>query len=149
MVLSGMSTEEQVNENIRIASYAVSASLTEDELKVFDEVKSIMNEKIKVPCTACGYCMPCPHGVNIPGCFSSYNDKFLLEDKLYWWKYAQTLGAFSAEPAFASKCVECGKCELHCPQNIEIRKELKAVAKEMEGILFRPLAAAARKMLRL
>jgi predicted aldo/keto reductase-like oxidoreductase len=149
VVLSGMSTQSQVNENIRIASHTAADSLTEEELKVFEEVKSILNEKIKVPCTGCGYCMPCPHGVNIPGCFSSYNDKFLLEDKMYRWKYAQTLGAFSKEPAFASKCMECGKCEPHCPQNIEIRKELKAVAKTMEGILFRPIVGAAGKILRI
>jgi predicted aldo/keto reductase-like oxidoreductase len=149
VVLSGMSIEEQVNENIIIASDAEADSLSEDELKVFNEVKSIINKKIKVPCTACGYCMPCPHGVNIPGCFSSYNDKFLIEDKLYWWKYAQGLGVFSKEPAFASKCVECGKCELHCPQNFEIRKELKAVAKTMEGIFFKPIVGAARKIMRI
>lgn len=116
---------------------------------MFEEVKSILNEKIKVPCTGCGYCMPCPHGVNIPGCFSSYNDKFLLEDKMYRWKYAQTLGAFSAKPAFASKCMECGKCEIHCPQNIEIRKQLKAVSKEMEGTLFKLIVGTARKILKI
>ncbi len=149
VLLSGMSLEDQVYENIKIASDAVSGSLSEDELKVFDEVKSIMNERIKVPCTACGYCMPCPHGVDIPGCFSSYNDKFLLDEKMHWWKYAQTLGAFSKKPAFASKCVECGKCELRCPQNIEIRKELKSVARVMEGPLFKPIVGTARKILKI
>lgn len=149
VVLSGMSNEEQVNENIKIASSTEADSLSKEELNVFDNIKKIMNEKIKVPCTACGYCMPCPHGVNIPGCFSSYNDKFLLEDKLFRWKYAQTLGAFSAKPAFASKCMECGKCEIHCPQNIEIRKQLKAVSKEMEGTLFKPIVGTARKILKI
>ncbi|HNZ83527.1 MAG TPA: aldo/keto reductase [Sedimentibacter sp.] len=149
VVLSGMSIEEQVNENIRIASDAASDSLSEDELKVFGEVKSIMNEKIKVPCTGCGYCMPCPCGVDIPGCFSNYNDKFLLGEKLNRWKYAQTLGVLSEKPAFASKCIECGKCEPHCPQNIEIRKELKSVARVMEGPLFRPIVGTARKILKI
>ena len=149
VVLSGMSNEEQVEENIKIASFALADSLSDGELEVFDVVKSIMNEKIKVPCTACGYCMPCPHGVDIPGCFSSYNDKFLLEDKTYRWKYAQTLGALSAKPAFASKCMECGKCEIHCPQNIQIRKELKAVKREMEGTMFKPIIGVARKILRI
>lgn len=149
VVLSGMSNEEQINENIKIASAAEASSLSKDELKVYDDVRAIMDEKIKIPCTACGYCMPCPHGVNIPGCFSSYNDKFLLGNKLFRWKYAQTLGAFSAQPAFASKCMECGKCEMHCPQNIEIRKQLKAVSKEMESALFRPIVSAARKILKI
>ena len=149
VVLSGMSIEDQVNENIRIASDAASDSLSEDELKVFGEVKSIMNEKIKVPCTGCGYCMPCPCGVDIPGCFSNYNDKFLLGEKLNRWKYAQTLGVLSEKPAFASKCIECGKCEPQCPQNIEIRKELKSVARVMEGPLFRPIVGTARKILKI
>lgn len=149
VVLSGMSIEEQVNENIRIASDAASDSLSEDELKVFGEVKSIMNEKIKVPCTGCGYCMPCPCGVDIPGCFSNYNDKFLLGEKMNRWKYAQTLGVLSEKPAFASKCIECGKCEPQCPQNIEIRKELKSVARVMEGPLFRPIVGTARKILKI
>lgn len=149
VVLSGMNNEEQVEENIRIASDAKANSLTTEELNVFEEVKSIMLEKTKVPCTGCGYCMPCPHGVNIPGCFSSYNDKYLLEDKMSRWKYMQTLGALSAKPAFASQCKECGKCELHCPQNIEIRKQLKAVSKEMEGVLFKPLVGTARKILKI
>ena len=149
VVLSGMSIEDQVNENIRIASDAASDSLSEDELKVFGEVKSIMNEKIKVPCTGCGYCMPCPCGVDIPGCFSNYNDKFLLGEKMNRWKYAQTLGVLSEKPAFASKCIECGKCEPQCPQNIEIRKELKSVARVMEGPLFRPIVGTARKILKI
>lgn len=149
VVLSGMSSEYQIEENIRIGSSAWADSLTAEDLQVFDQVKSIMSEKIKVPCTACGYCMPCPQGVNIPGCFSNYNEKFLLEDKTFRWKYAQTLGAFSAKPAFASQCIECGKCELHCPQHIEIRKELKAVSREMEGILFKPVVGAVRKVLKI
>jgi len=149
VVLSGMNNEEQVEENIKVAEDAKANSLTEEELNVFEQVKSIMMEKTKVPCTGCGYCMPCPHGVNIPGCFSSYNDKYLLDDKMYRWKYMQTLGALSAKPAFASQCKECGKCELHCPQNIAIRKELKTLSNEMEGVLFKPIVSVARKILKI
>lgn len=149
VVLSGMSTEEQVEDNIRIASYAKADSFTEEELFVFDKVKSVMQELTKVPCTGCGYCMPCPAGVNIPGCFSSYNEKFLLGSKLAWWKYMQTLGAMSEKPANASQCMECGKCESHCPQHIPIRKELKAVRKEMEGIFYKPIVGIGRKILKI
>lgn len=60
----------------------------------------------------------------------------------------QTLGVMSKNPSFASLCTECGKCEHHCPQNIQIRKELKVVRKEMEGVLFKPVVFAARKLLR-
>lgn len=149
VILSGMNSSEQLNENIKIANDARPDSLSDDELKIFEEVKDIIINKTKVPCTGCGYCMPCPYGVNIPGCFSSLNDKYLLQDKNSKWKYIQTLGGFSAEPAFASNCKECGKCEKHCPQNIEIRKELKTVKKEMEGTFFKPAITIARKILRI
>ena len=69
MVLSGMGTEAQTEENIQIASDARANSLSEKELEIFENVKAILHEKTKIPCTACGYCMPCPSGVNIPGCF--------------------------------------------------------------------------------
>jgi len=147
VVLSGMSNEEQVAENIRIACEAKENSLSQEELVVFDKVKKIMMERTKVPCTGCGYCMPCPSGVNIPGCFAAYNSKYLLGGG-YRGKYMQTLGVLSKKPAYASLCVECGKCEKHCPQHIEIRKELKQVTKEMEGPFFRPIVAVARKVLR-
>jgi len=135
-------------ENIGIAGDALPNSLSEAELQVFDRVKTILIEKTKVPCTGCGYCMPCPSGVNIPGCFSSYNDKYLLNDKGNRSKYMQTLGLTSKKPAFASLCTECGKCERHCPQNIKIRAELKNVKKEMEGIAFKPVVTIARKIMR-
>ena len=149
VILSGMSEEEQVAENIRIASEALANSLTQEELKVFDQVKKVMMEKTKIPCTACNYCIPCPAGVDIPGCFSSYNDKYLLQDKSIRWKYMQTLGALSAKPAFASQCKNCGLCEKHCPQNIAIREQLNTVSKELEGFMFKPLVKIARKILRI
>jgi predicted aldo/keto reductase-like oxidoreductase len=147
VVLSGMSDEQQLAENIRIASDAGSNTLTEDENALFERVKTLILEKTKVPCTGCGYCLPCPAGVNIPGCFSSLNDRYILGDKSYKIKYLQN-HAVQAKPSYASLCKECGKCEQHCPQHIEIRKELKNVKKEMEGILFKPMASIARKVLR-
>jgi predicted aldo/keto reductase-like oxidoreductase len=148
VILSGTSDEDQLKENIRIASQAKENSLTAEELGVFDRVKEIMLKKTKVACTACGYCMPCPAGVNIPGCFSAYNNKYLLGDKRNKLKYLQTLGMMSKKPAYASLCKDCGKCELHCPQHIEIRKELKTVRKEMEGIFFKPMVSIIRKLSR-
>ena len=148
VVLSGMSDENQLADNIRIASNASSNSLTEEELKVFEQVKAVMLEKTKIPCTGCGYCMPCPFGVDIPGCFSCYNDKYLMNDKSARFKYFQIMGTLSHTPAVASQCHECGKCESHCPQKIEIRKQLKTIAREFEGPLYRPIVAVVRKVMR-
>jgi predicted aldo/keto reductase-like oxidoreductase len=133
---------------MHIASTARANSFSFEELEVFERVKKVMLEKTKVPCTGCAYCMPCPYGVNIPGCFSVYNDKYLLNIRNYRWKYLQVLGVTSKKPAYASLCTECGKCERHCPQNIPIRQELKVVKKEMEGILFNPFVKIARRMMR-
>ncbi|WP_312694202.1 4Fe-4S dicluster domain-containing protein [Caproiciproducens sp.] len=148
VVLSGMSDEAQMEENIRIACEAESNTLSEEELNVFKAVKKEINEKTKIPCTGCGYCMPCPAGVNIPGCFSCYNDKYLMEDKSARRRYFQSLGAVFAKPAVASQCRQCGKCESHCPQKIAIRKELKTVSREMEGVLYKPFVAVVRKFMK-
>lgn len=148
VILSGMSDEMQLEENVRVASDAKADALTKEELEVFDRVKAILMEKTKIPCTACGYCMPCPAGVNIPGCFASYNDKYLLKGKRNRIKYMQTLGFLSKQPAFASLCKECGKCEHHCPQHIEIRKQLRIVKREMEGFFFKPMVSIIRKVSR-
>lgn len=149
VVLSGMSDEAQLEENARIASDAYAGSLSQEELEVFDRVKKLLLEKTKVPCTGCGYCMPCPFGVNIPGCFSAYNDKFLLGGRINRFKYYQTLGFLSKQPAYASICRECGRCESHCPQGIKIRRELKAISQEMEGFFFRNGVKIYRKFKRI
>lgn len=149
VVLSGMSDEDQLDDNIKIASSAEANLLSKAELEIFDQVKKVMQERTKIQCTACGYCMPCPAGVDIPGCFSHYNDKYLIKDKLARMKYFQNLGATSVKPAFASQCKDCGKCESHCPQNIEIRAQLKIVSKEMEGVIYRPLIRIVRKIMRI
>ncbi len=148
LLLSGMSDEAQLYDNIRIASEVQANEMTEAELAVFAKVRQTLLDLTRVPCTACGYCLPCPAGVDIPGCFSCYNDKYLLQDKGARFRYMQTLGFLSVQPANASLCTECGKCESHCPQTIAIRQELKKVRREMEGPFYRPLAAVARKILR-
>ncbi|MDR7870694.1 MAG: aldo/keto reductase [Tissierellaceae bacterium] len=148
VVLSGMSDEAQLEENIRIACDAKANSLSDEELAIFESVKKIMLEKTKIPCTSCGYCMPCPYGVDIPGCLASYNDKYLLGLKNNRWQYMQTLGVLSKKPAYASICKDCGKCEENCPQKIQIRKQLKIVKKEMELPFFKPIVRIARKVTR-
>lgn len=116
VVLSGMNEIEQVSENIKIASETEANSLTEKELEVIEKAKNIFIRKIKINCTACEYCMPCPQGVNIPKNFSSYNDYFMFGKSN---KYNQL-----KPKQKASNCIECGKCEEHCPQGIQIPQEL-------------------------
>lgn len=148
VVLSGMSDEEQLKENIRIASVAEAGSLSEKELDVFARVKAVLLDKTKVPCTACGYCMPCPHGVDIPGCFSYYNDKYLMNSRSAKFEYMRNLGGMAVKPSNASLCQRCGKCESHCPQRIEIIKQLRQVTREMEGPLYKPMVWIARRVLK-
>lgn len=150
VVLSGMNTEEQIAENIRVASNTEPGALSAAELALFDRVKEILKRRIKVDCTACGYCMPCPAGVDIPACFSAYNDKYRMATTFHpRILYIQNTGAVTVNPGYASLCVQCGKCEPHCPQGIPIPKILSQVSREMEGILFKPIVATAQKLLRL
>ncbi|MFZ5969917.1 MAG: aldo/keto reductase [Bacillota bacterium] len=145
IVLSGMNEESHIEENIRIAQSAYPHSLSMNELEIVDEVKESLNQMMKVGCTGCGYCMPCPAGVNIPMCFSSYNNKHLFMDRMYQMMYVGfTMGADGGRPSYASLCKDCGKCEKHCPQNLPIRKHLKDVSKEMEGFYFKPLVGLLR-----
>jgi predicted aldo/keto reductase-like oxidoreductase len=93
--------------------------------------------------------MPCPFGVNIPGCFAAYNDKYLLDGKVNRFKYYQALGFLSKQPAYASICRECRKCESNCPQGIKIRIELKTVSREMEGFFLKNGVKVFRKLRRI
>ena len=119
VLLSGMNTMEQVIENLKVADVALENSMTEKELSIVEGAKNIFKSRIKVNCTACSYCMPCPVGVNIPSCFSLYNNYHVF-GKEENYKMLQPKQK-------ASNCVECGKCETHCPQGISIRQELKNV----------------------
>ena len=135
VILSGMNEIEQVEENVRIASEAKADSLSKEELDVFEQVKQEINKKIKVPCTGCAYCMPCPQGVDIPGCFSAYNMRYT--DGWYaGFKTYFMCTTLRKNQTNASKCVGCGKCEQHCPQSIPIRQKLKEVRQHMEGPVY-------------
>lgn len=120
VILSGMNEMNQVAENIKTGSEAEANSLTEKELKIVDEVKTIIKDKVKVNCTGCEYCMPCPSGVDIPRCFTFYNNYHMFGEE-------GNYNRFLTAKQKASNCKECGKCETHCPQGIQIRQELKNV----------------------
>ncbi len=124
VVLSGMSTMEQTEENVKIAAETKANSLTPEENRIISAVKDIFKSRMRVDCTRCNYCMPCPHGVNIPENFWAYNHDALFgdTDKAKFW-----INNWLEEQQRASNCVECGKCETKCPQNISIMKHLKAI----------------------
>ena len=126
VVLSGMNVMDHINENLRIASGALPNSLTQKELEIMDTVKKAYSARTKVNCTGCQYCMPCPVGVNIPKNFAVYNEYSLFVTPETEKELKARYNSVEAKER-ADKCVECGKCESHCPQAIKIREELKNV----------------------
>jgi len=149
-VLSGMGEEREIDENVRIAGEALPHSLTGQELALVERVKRVMEKLIRVGCSGCSYCMPCPFGVDIPSCFAYYNDKHLFGEFLPQIKYLViSSGLFGGRPSFASLCRGCGKCEEHCPQHLPIRARLKEVARDMENIWTRMLMRAVKIIFRI
>ena len=145
VVLSGMNSIPMVEENCKIAADCLPGSLTPEDKEFIGSIKAMVNEKTKVGCTGCRYCMPCPKNVDIPSIFSCYNHIYTESRQSARWEYMQTV-AFRKEPAHASQCVECGKCEQHCPQHIEIRKRLKEADRELRPWYYKVFAAVARKI---
>lgn len=148
VVLSGMNSQEMVEENIRVASDSDAASFTDADYELFDKVRNILIEKIKIPCTGCNYCLPCPVGVDIPTCFSCYNDREIEGKISAITKYVMQT-SLKSKSHNASLCINCGKCETHCPQNIPIRLELAKVSKSMEGFYYKPARFVIKKFMRL
>lgn len=140
-VLSGMNSMEMVKENIRLAQNAQAGAFGEAERELTRKVKEAIQEKMKVGCTGCGYCMPCPQHVDIPMAFHCYNVRYSEGKKSGRWEYVQAT-AMRKETSSASQCVGCGKCERHCPQGIPIRDKLKEAAKELETPKYRLIKRA-------
>lgn len=135
-VLSGMNSMEMVKENVRTASEAGVGEFGEAEEQLLKSVVDAINSKVKVGCTGCRYCMPCPKNVDIPGTFAAYNRRYTDGRRAAMLEYF-ICTALRKDSSSASNCIECGKCETHCPQHIEIRKELKNARKELEGPLYK------------
>ena len=135
-VLSGMNSMEMVQDNIKTASETLPGDLTPADETMLKKVAQAINSKMKVGCTGCGYCMPCPAKVDIPGTFGAYNHCY-TENKLRGLIEYTMCTALRKESSAAGNCIGCGKCEKHCPQGIEIRKELKNARKELEIPLYR------------
>ena len=146
-VLSGMSAMNQLEENVRLADAARVGMLGDTGKSVYANVLKSVNRSCKIRCTGCNYCMPCPVGVNIPGCFSAYNMMYSLSYVAGMQQFITSTGFTSEKSGSPSLCVKCGKCETHCPQKLSIMKELVNVKKKMEPWLIRFIGVCARAFL--
>lgn len=129
VVLSGMSTMEQVEDNL--STFAGFEPLDDGERAVIEQVAEALHGRVQNNCTGCGYCMPCPAGVDIPRCFGIWNQYHIYEnaDGARWnW----TRGIEDAKKA--SNCVKCGRCEQACPQHIAIREDLARLQAELDEV---------------
>lgn len=141
VVLSGMNSEQMVLENVKTASETNVGELSKEDNQMLDMVAKEINANMKVGCTGCGYCVPCPKCVDIPGVFSAYNRRY-SENKFRALKEYFMCTTLRQNSTSASNCIGCGKCEKHCPQGINIRKELENAKNELEG----PIYKIARKI---
>jgi len=147
--LSGMNDEAHIDENFRIADEALPNSLTDAELELVRRVAETYRGLMKSDCTGCRYCLPCPAGVDIPGCLGVLNNKHALKDKSANLVYMFfNSGAFGGPPSVASLCTECGTCLPRCPQSVPIPDVLKTVASEFEGPFFPMKRAFFKQMIR-
>ena len=144
-VLSGMNSLEMVQDNCTTAATVSAGELGKSEQEMLARVVKAINEKMKVGCTGCGYCMPCPKGVDIPGTFAAYNRRHTEGKGRALVEYAMCT-AFRKTSAAASNCIGCGKCEQHCPQHIDIRQHLKQAQKELEVPLYRVARKVVEKL---
>lgn len=135
-VLSGMNSLSMVEENCAIASDTKENSFTSEDFALIEQIKEEIKKKTQVGCTACGYCMPCPKGIDIPTAFRCYNQMYTENKHSGRFEYLQCL-AYNKDRADIKECVECGKCESHCPQHIAIRKELKEARKALLPVHYR------------
>jgi predicted aldo/keto reductase-like oxidoreductase len=133
VVLSGMSTMQQVKDNLTYAD--APGSLSDTERFAIAEARRQFSSLLTVPCTACGYCMPCPSGVNIPSNFEAYNDLYMYDSPETGQNTFATLIRWQGRQAAAASCVACRACEKKCPQHIEISRLMPQVAQAFQNML--------------
>jgi predicted aldo/keto reductase-like oxidoreductase len=148
LALSGMSDMAQLTGNLRAAETARPNLLTEPEFAAYAQAVSAILGTTRVPCTGCGYCQPCPKGVDIPTCFACYNESYSGRRGSAMIHYYTHTGGLTPAQHDAAKCVRCGKCEAHCPQHIEIMNELEHVRRRMHSGVCNPVFSAARAFMR-
>ncbi len=147
VVLSGMNDENHIEENLAAADEGLPNSLTPHELELIARVGRTYRELVKVSCTSCGYCLPCPNGVLIPQCFEAYNNlhMFNMPEAARFLYVMQVGGVVSGRPGYASQCEECGECLDKCPQSLKIPELLKDVARALESGDLRQIEAMVRR----
>lgn len=143
-ILSGMNSMEMLEENISVASEVHAGEFSEEDHILISKVRDEIIRTHKVGCTGCGYCMPCPKGVDIPSTFACYNSMYTENKRIARMNYIMNTSC-KKEISDFSKCIECGKCEQHCPQHLEIRKDLKVAGKELLPRRYRFVRAIVRK----
>ncbi|MCL2045541.1 MAG: aldo/keto reductase [Oscillospiraceae bacterium] len=149
LLLSGMNSDAQLNENVETAKTAVPGMLTDKEVAIIERVVKIFEESYKIPCTGCNYCLPCPNNVNIPGSFASYNLSFASGYIAGITSYMTGTALTSKEGNFSgSNCIKCGLCEQACPQKIKIMGALETVLKRMEPFWMKPIISVVRKVMK-
>ena len=135
VVLSGMNEEAHIDENLLLADQGHAGALTAKELDLVNRAAKTYRDLMKVGCTGCGYCTPCPSDVSIPICFELYNNMHMFDQPdAARFGYAIRLSGDLTHgvSGYASQCVECGECIEKCPQNIPIPEVLARVAADME-----------------
>ena len=146
VVLSGMNSLEMVDENIQTASDALAGHFKDEDYALIEKLRREINAHEKIGCTGCRYCMPCPKGVDIPGIFRCWNTMYTESKKDGRHQYFQAV-AMTKTPSFASQCIECGKCEKHCPQSLPIRQKLKEADKDLRPLHYKLVLSIARKFM--
>jgi len=129
-VLSGVSSMEQTMDNLRIFDTVEVGCMSEEELALIDKVRQAYEARRKIGCTGCAYCMPCPGGVDIPGVFKLWNERFKLNRPLAG---NQPYADMKAEGKTVDHCLDCGACEEVCPQHLPIREKLRCANEDMDG----------------
>jgi len=127
-VLTGSSNLEQLKQNIDFVNNAIDFEFSNEDLEFIEKVKKAYLDRIKIDCTKCNYCLPCPNGVNIPRNFELYNDVFIYENPI---PPRMTYQRFMPDIEKASNCIQCEECESKCPQKLEISKLLLSVDEEL------------------